>query len=73
MKAITKRLRILRAERGLTQREVVARSKGKMPSGRYWEIENGYREPTDADLAILADTLKCSPNDIVPQPERASA
>lgn len=71
MKAITKRLRVLRAERGLSQREVIVRS--KVPASRYWEIECGYREPTTEDLAAIAKALKCEPTDIVPEPERASA
>lgn len=46
------RLRVLRAERGLSQMEVAA--KAGMATNRYWRIENGYAEPTDDERTALA-------------------
>jgi transcriptional regulator with XRE-family HTH domain len=59
MKLITKRLRILRTEREITQRET-AISAG-LPHYRYMEIENGYRIPTPTELRRIARTLKTTP------------
>lgn len=62
MKAITKRLRVLRTERGITQRDLAL--KAGIPLGRYWEIENGYREPDDEERVSIARALKAQPDDI---------
>jgi transcriptional regulator with XRE-family HTH domain len=50
------RLRVLRAERGLTQL-AVARRLG-MSQGKYWQIENGYTVATPRELARLASLLR---------------
>lgn len=71
MKAITKRFRMLRTERGLSQRETAARA--SIPMGRYWEIENGYREPDVDDLAKLARVFRCDVADILGQPESVAS
>jgi transcriptional regulator with XRE-family HTH domain len=52
------RLRVLRAERGLTQL-AVARRLGVSQS-KYWQIENGYTTPTDKEAERLARILKVS-------------
>lgn len=52
MKAITKRLRVLRAEKGLNQTKVAQRA--RMSRDRYLRIELGYTEPSDTELARLA-------------------
>ncbi len=64
MRDITKRLRVLRVGQNVTQRHVALRA--HMPLSRYWEIENGYRQPSDDELHALARVLECSPSDIVP-------
>lgn len=55
-KAITRRLRVLRAGLGLSQMDVAAKS--RMPARRYWEIENGYREATDDEKGLIAAVLR---------------
>lgn len=48
----TNRLKVLRAEKGLSQLDTSIEA--KIPTHRYWLIENGYREPTDRERAVLA-------------------
>jgi transcriptional regulator with XRE-family HTH domain len=62
MKEITRRLRQLRAGRPITQRDLAL--KADLPITRYWEIENGYREPSGDELAAIAKVLRCEPADI---------
>ena len=64
MKAITKRLRVLRTERDITQRDLAVRA--KLGLQRYWDIENGYRTATDAEQAKIAKALKVQREDIWP-------
>lgn len=49
-------LRVLRAARRITQRDVARRA--KMPTGRYWEIENGYRAPSTSEQNAIARALR---------------
>jgi transcriptional regulator with XRE-family HTH domain len=49
---VNTRLRVLRAERGLSQMETAA--KAGLAVNRYWRIENGYSEPTDDERKALA-------------------
>lgn len=67
MKELTRRLRVLRAEREVTQRDLA--QKAHIPVGRYWDIENGYRMPDQNELARLARVLKVTPEDILPASE----
>jgi transcriptional regulator with XRE-family HTH domain len=67
MKEITRRLRLIRTERDLTQRDTALRA--DISISKYWEIENGYRKPTDAEVARLARALKVDRAAIVPTPE----
>jgi transcriptional regulator with XRE-family HTH domain len=67
MKEITRRLRLIRTERDLTQRDTAL--KADMPLSRYWEIENGYRPPTDAEVGRLARALKVERKAIIPTSE----
>lgn len=62
MKAITKRLRVLRTERTITQRDLAL--KAGIPLGRYWEIENGYRVPEDDEKIAIARALKAETEDV---------
>lgn len=71
MKDITRRLRVLRAGVGISQRDTAL--KIGTTERWYWEIENGYRTATDAELSALARALKCQPSDIVPQRQEAKA
>ncbi len=64
MKVITKRLRVLRTERDITQRDLAL--KASIPVGRYWEIENGYRAPTPVEADRIASILKASIEDVFP-------
>ena len=46
------RLKVLRAHRGLSQIEVAFRA--NLTEGRYWRLENGYREPTASEQTRIA-------------------
>lgn len=50
------RLRVLRAERGVTQIDLAL--KAGLSLSRYWRIENGYEQPTDTERARLAKALR---------------
>lgn len=50
------RLRVLRAERDVTQEDLALRVRMKLT--HYWRIENGYREPTSEERARLARALR---------------
>lgn len=50
------RLRVLRAERGITQIDLAI--KAGVAQSAYWRIENGYDIPSDAVQARLARVLK---------------
>lgn len=49
------RLKVLRAECQITQMDL-ARKTG-LALNRYWRIENGYDDPTNAELRKLAKAL----------------
>lgn len=68
MKAITDRLQRMRFDRKRMSQRAVAHRAG-MSYQRYWEIENGYREPDADDLRKLAAALRCTQADIMGQPE----
>jgi transcriptional regulator with XRE-family HTH domain len=46
---------MFRAARGLSQLKVEQRA--KLTTGKYWRIENGYDEATDAELRRIAKVL----------------
>lgn len=58
------RLRVLRAEVRITQRE--AAKKAKIGPYRYWMIENGHTEPTPDELASFAKLFRVAPESIFP-------
>lgn len=56
-------LRVLRAERDVTQ-EQVARKAG-LSAARYWQIENGYRHPATPDeQKVIAAALDVKVTDV---------
>lgn len=61
----TNRLRVLRAERRITQMDAAAKS--KIGVTRFWRIENGYAEPTPEERERLAKLFKVSESDVFPQ------
>ena len=58
------RLRVLRAERAITQMDL-ARKIGLAVSN-YWRIEKGYRHPSQAQRQALARALRVSQAEIWP-------
>jgi transcriptional regulator with XRE-family HTH domain len=50
------RLRVLRAEREVTQMDLAL--KAGLSQSRYWRIENGYEQPTTTERAKLAKALR---------------
>jgi len=65
------RLRVLRAEREVTQIEVARRTGIQMT--RYWRIEKGYDAPTDAERARLAKALRVDESELGFSAEAARA
>lgn len=61
-KATSNRLRVLRAEHRLTQRDVAKRTGINMM--RFWNIENDYIEPTLEECKALAKVLKVKVADL---------
>lgn len=59
------RLRVLRAERGLSQMDTAA--KAKIALHRYWQIENGYKQPDPDERGALAKVFKVEPADVFPE------
>ena len=59
------RLKVLRAERGLSQLDTAIAA--AIPQHRYWLIENGYREVNPDERAALARALDASESDLFPQ------
>lgn len=65
------RLRVIRAERDLTQMDTAL--KAHIPVGRYWRIENGYQDPTEDEIAALARVLRASTVEMFPSLERKAS
>lgn len=66
------RLRVLRAERDITQMDLAL--KAKIQKDRYWRIENSYEKPSADEIARLAKALKAEPAELgfgALRPERA--
>lgn len=62
---MTNRLRVLRAERDVTQREVVKAS--GVSTYRYWAIENGHELPTEDELKRLVKYFKKPASELFPE------
>jgi transcriptional regulator with XRE-family HTH domain len=69
MKAAPNRLRVLRAERRMSQMDTAEQAGLSM--SRYWRIENGYVEPTSPERAALASALTVDEREIFPQLDAA--
>lgn len=54
-RATKQRLKVLRAERDLTQLDLAL--KAEISHNRYWHIENGYKLPTVDEVERLAKAL----------------
>lgn len=63
--AVNVRLRVLRAERGISQMDTAL--KAKMALNRYWRIENGYSEPTPDEQDAIAAVFKVSTREAFPE------
>jgi transcriptional regulator with XRE-family HTH domain len=64
IKALANRLRVLRAERSFTQFETA--DLAEMSRYRYWRIEHGDLQPTDAERAALARVFGVTEGDVFP-------
>lgn len=60
----TNRLKVLRAERSLSQLDTAL--KAGIPSHRYWLIENGYRDVTPAERARLTAVFGVGEDEVFP-------
>lgn len=61
----TNRLRVLRAETGVSQLDTALAA--NIPQHRYWLIENGYRAPTPKERKAIARALKAQESDAFPE------
>lgn len=64
-KASANRLKVLRAERTVSQRAVA--SAAGIQFDRYWRIENGYTEADPGEQKAIARVMGLAPGDIWPQ------
>jgi transcriptional regulator with XRE-family HTH domain len=64
MKAALNRLRVLRAERRMSQMDAADRA--RLSLNRYWRIENSYVEPTPEERIALASVFGVAPRDVFP-------
>jgi transcriptional regulator with XRE-family HTH domain len=64
------RLRVLRAERRLTQNDVAG--KLGISQASYWQIETGLREPDAKTQTRIAKALRVTVADLLPQEAKAS-
>ena len=60
----TNRLRVLRAEKRISQMDVAERA--HMGHNRLWKIENGYVQPDDDERAAIAKALGVPVSDVFP-------
>ena len=58
----TNRLRVVRAERRMTQLALATAT--RIHATRIWKIENGYAVPTPRERQVIASTLGTSERDI---------
>ena len=65
MKAMKNRLRVMRAEKRITQLRVAL--KAKMQPSRLSHIENGHVEPSETERKRLARALGASLQDVFPE------
>lgn len=65
------RLRVLRAERGLSQRDTAL--KAKLALDRYWRIENGYASARPEERDRLARVFEVAVTDVFPEAVEESA
>jgi transcriptional regulator with XRE-family HTH domain len=66
----TNKLRVLRAERRISQLRVAIGA--GLGTTHYWAIENGYAKPTEAERAAIARALNV-PADVIWPPETIAA
>jgi len=64
MKGPKNRLRVIRADKGVSQLDVAM--KAGVKEYRYWRIENRYVIPTDDERDAIAKALKVSVADVFP-------
>ncbi len=67
MKGPKNRLRVLRAEKEVSQLDVAM--KAGLKEYRYWRIENRYVIPSEDERAAIAKALKVPIVDVFPEPE----
>lgn len=63
-------LRLLRLSRGATQYDVVKAA--RISEGRYWKLEHGRIQPTEAERKALAKVFGVPASDVFPDQAVAS-
>lgn len=62
------RLRVVRAEKRVTQEQIETRTKNRISQTRVSKIENGSADPTDDEKKLIARALKTTVEDVFPVP-----
>jgi transcriptional regulator with XRE-family HTH domain len=68
VKPPTNRLRVVRAEKRVTQEQIETRTKRQITQSRVSLIENGQAEATDAEKRLIARALRASVQEVFPEP-----
>lgn len=69
MKRAPNRLRVVRAERRVTQEQIEERTQKRITQTRVSQIENGDADPTAEEKRLLAKVLREPIYKIFPKPE----
>jgi transcriptional regulator with XRE-family HTH domain len=73
MKARPNRLRIVRAEKRVTQEALERRTRGRISQTKVSQIENGYLEPTLEEARLIARALDVPIREIFPASEAVAS
>lgn len=60
------RLRVVRAEKRVTQEQIEARTKHRITQTRLSRIENGYDDPSEDDKKLIARALRVTVEEVFP-------
>ena len=67
------RLRVVRAEKRVTQEQIEQRTKKRITQTRISQIENGQADPSEDEKRIIARALKVEVQDVFPEPQQVAS
>lgn len=73
MKPTANRLRVVRAEKRVTQEQIESRTKNRITQTRVSQIENGYADPSDDEKKLIARALKVDVQEVFPAAEQVAS